>query len=312
MSVDLSVTLGDVRLTRPIVAASGCLGNGRDGGGLVDLRTLGAIVTRTLTLEGTRGAATPRLALAPSGLLTAVGLQNPGVLDFVEQDLPVLAASRVPVIASIGGGSPDEFIRVAHELHDAPGIVAVELYLPSADLERGGTFAHRIDRCIEVVGAVSRLSRYPVFAKLPMLEPDLVDTVHACIRAGAQGVTLIDGIPGLAVDTTSLRPALGAGAGYLSGPAIRPIALEAVRRVATAMPNVPIMGVGGIRSGLDAAGFLLAGASAVQIGTALLVEPAAPRLIEEGLVAYLGAKGIGRVGDLRGRLRGADDGFEGS
>lgn len=310
--MDLSVTLGDVRLARPVIAASGCLGNGRDGAGLVDLRTLGAIVSRTLTLEGTRGAATPRLALTPSGLLTAVGLQNPGVVDFVRQDLPVLAASRVPVIASIGGGSPDEFIRVAHELHDVAGVVALELYLPSPDLERGGAFAHRIERCIEVVGAVSRLSRYPIFAKLPMLEPDLVDTVHACVRAGAQGVTLIDGIPGLSVDTDTLRASLGAGPGYLSGPAMRPIALEAVRRVAAAMPNVPIMGVGGIATGLDAAEFILAGASAVQIGTALLVDPEAPRLIENGLVDYLGTKGIGRVADLRGRLRDGDDGIAGA
>lgn len=302
MSIDLTVTLGDVTLPRPVIGASGCLGRGRDGVGPVDVGALGAIVTRTLTFEPTHGAPTPRLALTPSGLLTAVGLQNPGVMDFIDADLPVLASHGVPIIASIGGGSTDEFIRVAHELHAAQGVVALEVYLPSPDMERGGAFASRVERCIEVVGAVSRLSRYPIFAKLPLLEPDLVDTVHACMRAGAQGVTLIDGLPGLVVDTATARPALGAGRGYLSGPALRPVALAAVRRVAEAMPQVPIMGVGGITTGLEAAEFLLAGASAVQIGTAMLVAPDAPRTILDELVAYATASELDRVAQLRGRL----------
>lgn len=299
----LAVDLGGLKLPGAIVAASGCLGDGRDGTGLVDGRRLGAIVTRTLTAAASVGGPTPRLAQTPSGLLTAIGLQNPGVDSFLEEDLPRLGALGPPVIVSIGGRRVEDFLRICHSLHEAPGVVALEIYLSSPDDERSGTFASRMDRTIEVVGAVSRFTRFPVFAKLPLLGPELVDVAHACVRAGAHGLTLIDGVPGLAVDVDSRRPALAATYGLLSGPVLRPIALAAVHRVARAMPEVPIMGVGGITSGTDAAEFLLAGAWAVQVGTAMLVDPDAPVRIGRELVEILRAQGCASPADLRGRLR---------
>jgi len=183
-------------------------------------------------------------------------------------------------------------------------VVALEVYLSSRDEERGGTpFYARLDRVLEIVGAVSRLSDIPVFAKLPPLLPGLVETARTCVRAGAFGLTLVDAVPGLAVDAGRLRPKTAVPIGGVSGPALKPLALAAVFEVARAMPEVPIMGVGGISDGEDAVEFLLAGAWAVQVGTALLVNPSAGVEVARGILGYLRAKGVGSPVDLRGRLR---------
>ncbi len=300
----MAVDLNGVAFPLPVLAASGCLGSGRDPG-LVDLHRLGGVVTRSLTLGPTKGAPTPRMAETASGLLSWVGLQNPGVEEFLAEDLPRLVKAGLPVVASVAGTSLEEYIRVASRLHRHPGIVALEVYLGAPDEERGRgePFSARLDRTFEVVGAISRLSHVPVFAKLPALDHDLVETARTCVRAGAHGLTLIDGVPGLAVDAAGLRPKLSAPVGALSGPAIKPIALAAVFRVAQALPELPIMGVGGISSGEDAVEFLLAGASAVQVGTAMLVDPSAPVVVAQGILTYLRDKGMSSPAELRGRLR---------
>lgn len=298
----LGVDLKGLELVHPIMAASGCLGLGREGTGLVEARRLGAIVTRTITLSASPGAAPPRLAETPAGLLTSVGLQNPGIGSFLEDDLPQLLAFGPPVIVSVGGGRIEEFLRVVHHVNAVEGVVGIELYLSSADQERTGTFASRIDRSIELVGAVTRLTRLPVFAKLPYLGPELVDLAIGCVRAGAHGITLIDGVQGLAIDPARAQPRLASTYGFLSGPAIRPLALAAVHRVARALPDVPLIGVGGISTGLEAAEFLLAGAWAVQVGTAMLVEPEAPMRIGRELAAYLLERGIDSPAELRTML----------
>jgi dihydroorotate dehydrogenase (NAD+) catalytic subunit len=301
----LAVDLNGVPFPLPVLAASGCLGTGRDAPALVDLHRLGGVVSRSLTLAPSKGAPTPRMAETPSGLLTSVGVQNPGVEEFVAEDLPRLAKARVPVVVSVAGESVEEYIRVTSYLQGRPGVVALEVYLGTDDLERGpgDPFYARNERVVEVVGAVSRMSRFPVFAKLPALLPDLVETARSCVRAGAHGLTLIDAVPGLAVDAAKLKPKLATAVGGLSGPAIKPIALAAVFRVAQAMPDVPIMGVGGVTTGEDAVEFLLAGAWAVQVGTAMLVNPSAPVEIAQGLLRYLKGKGIASPADLRGRVR---------
>lgn len=305
----LAVDLNGVIFPMPVLAAAGCLGTGRDGGGLVDLHRLGGVVTRSLTLQPGKGTSTPRMAETSAGLLTSVGLQNPGVQEFVAEDLPRLAKTGVPIVASIAGSSLEEYIRVTSFLHSKPGITALEVYLSAPDDERsaGRPFYSRLERIIEVVGSVARLSRVPVFAKLPALLPDLEETAGACVRAGAHGLTLIDGVPGMSVDTTKLRANLSTVVGSLSGPAIRPIALAAVYRVAQAMPDVPIMGVGGIGTGDEAVEFLLAGAWAVQVGTAMLVNPSAPTEIVQDIHRHLKTKGFASSADLRGRLRGNGD-----
>jgi dihydroorotate dehydrogenase (NAD+) catalytic subunit len=301
----LAIDLKGLRFPSPVIAASGCLGSGRESGGLVDLHRLGGAVTRTLTLAPERGAPSPRMAETPSGLLATTGLQNPGVEDFLREDLPRLARSGLPVIASIAGTSLEEYLRLTGQLDLRPGIVALEVYLSAPDRERGdgAPFYARPERALEIVGAVARLSRVPVFAKLPPLLPGLEDLAAAFVRAGVHGLTLIDAVPAMAVEASRMRPSLATTFGGLSGPAIRPIAVAAVHRVAVSLPEVPIMGVGGIATGDDAVEFLLAGAWAVQVGTAMLTDPSAPGEIADGIQAHLRTMGFGSSAELRGRLR---------
>jgi dihydroorotate dehydrogenase (NAD+) catalytic subunit len=300
----MAVDLNGVVFPLPVLAASGCLGLGRDHG-LVDLHRLGGVVTRSLTLGPAEGAPTPRMAETSSGLLTWVGLQNPGVDSFLSEDLPRFQRAGVPVVASVAGTTLEEYIRVASRLQANAGIVALEVYLGATDEERGRgePFVARLDRIHEVVGAVTRLSRLPVFVKLPALYPELVEAVRTCVRAGAHGVTLIDGIPGLAMSAGTRRPKLATPIGALSGPAIKPVALAAVFQVTQALPELPVMGVGGIAAGEDAVEFLLAGAWAVQVGTAMLVNPSAPVQVAQGILAYLKDKEIASPADLRVPLR---------
>ena len=194
----------------------------------------------------------------------------------------------------------------------SPGLTAIETHISGPDEELGtAVLASRPDRAAEIVGAVARMANVPVFAKLPPLLPELVETARGCVRAGAHGLTLTDAPPALGVDPAGLRPQLGAVTGWLSGPAIRPLALRAVHEVARALPEVPILGVGGVRTGEDAVEMLLAGAWAVQMGTATLIDPAAAVTAAQGVLVYLKAKGLASPGDVRGRLRlphGSEDG----
>jgi dihydroorotate dehydrogenase (NAD+) catalytic subunit len=304
VSLDLSVDLAGVRFPTPVLVASGCFGTGAEAGELVDPSTLGGIVTRTITPLPEKGAPTPRLAETPSGILSAVGLQNPGVEAFLAEDLPRLTGFGVPIVVSVGGRTLEDFLTVASACSRAPGVVALEAYLPSPDDERSGRpFSSRPDVAADVVGSLSRTSGFPVFAKLPGVGSELVETASACARAGAHGITLIDGVPGMSVDAERLTASLGPVVGALTGPAIRPIALRAVFEVTRALPGVPVMGVGGVRTGDEAVEFLLAGAGAVQIGTAMLVDPSTPGIVLEGLSRYLEAKGLRSPADVQGRLR---------
>jgi dihydroorotate dehydrogenase (NAD+) catalytic subunit len=309
MKPQLGVDLKGLRFPQPVLSASGCLATGHDVPGLVDLHKLGGVVTRSLTFGPSKGWATPRASETPSGLLTAVGFQNPGVLEFLEQDLPRLLKAGVPVVGSVAGASLGEYVNVASALHLKPGVVALEVCVSCPDDEREGEpFYARPERLAEIVGAVARLSRVPVFAKLPPLLPGLVETAQACVRAGAFGLTLIDQVPALAVDPQRLRTRTATPVGGLSGPAIKPVALAAVYQVARALPNVPVMGVGGIATAEDAIEFLLAGAWAVQVGTALLVDPSVHVDIAQGILRYLGEKGFASPDELRGRVRVPDTG----
>jgi dihydroorotate dehydrogenase (NAD+) catalytic subunit len=300
----LAVDLNGLVLPGPVLIASGCFGTGRELGALFDRKGLGGIVSRSITVHPRRGSPSPRLSETPSGFLSHVGLQNPGVDAFVADDLLHMASLGVPVIVSVAGGSVEEYVRLAAFLDGAPGVVALEAYLACADEELDGkAFVARPERAAEVAGALARRASVPVFAKLPALSSGLAEIAGACVRAGAHGLTLIDGVPAMGVDAGGMRPDLGAIAGHLTGPAVRPIALRAIFEVAQAMPEVPIFGVGGVSTGEDAVEMLLAGAWAVQVGTALLVDPGAPARVTEGVAAYLVAKGLASPSEVSGRLR---------
>lgn len=288
----------------PVMAASGCLRSIRDVHGLVDVRRLGAIASVSVTAQPVAGSAGPRVAETPSGLLHDTGHQNPGLDVFLAQELPVLARTRVPVFASVGGATLEEYLRVGTALAEAPGVVALEVNLACPSAERGGAlFAHRSDHAAEVVGAVARSTRLPVFAKLTGDVADIVDIAGACIQAGAHGLTLIGSIPGMGIAPASRSPRLGAVTGWVSGPAIRPVAVRAVFLVSRAFPDVPIIGVGGVADASSAVEFLLAGAWAVQVGTAMLVDPDAPLEITKGIIGYLRRHKIADPSQLRLALR---------
>jgi dihydroorotate dehydrogenase (NAD+) catalytic subunit len=297
----LAVDLGGVYLPTPVMIASGCFSSPKELSGLLDLRKVGGIVTRSVTLHPNRGTGTPRMAETASGLLSDVGLQNPGVDAFLEQ-LPGLLRLGVPIFASIAGESVEEYMRVAARLVSLRAVSAIELNLSCPNTARGGrSFALDPDQAAETVAAVSGVSRVPVFAKLTSETGDIVEVAKACVSAGARGVTLINTVTGLAIDPATGRPRLASGAGGLSGPAIKPIALLAVYRVAQALPDAAILGVGGVTTVEDGLEFLAAGASAVQVGTAMFSNPAAPMEIGIGIGRHLVAAGLSSPADLRGR-----------
>ncbi|HEY8019378.1 MAG TPA: dihydroorotate dehydrogenase [Actinomycetota bacterium] len=304
MKRTLAVDLGaGLVVPTPVMVASGCAGTGRELGGLIDLRKVGAVVSRSITLEPDRGTSTPRIAESASGAVWSTGLQNPGIDAFIAEELPRLARGA-HVIVSIAGGSLEAYVRMTGALQGRPDVAALEVHLSAPDVEmQRDVLGLHVDRAVEIVGAVARMSLVPVFAKIPLWASDVVELSRGAVRAGAHGLVLGGPPPALSVQAERLRPALGAVTGWLSGPAIKPMMLRAVFEVARAVPDVPIVAVGGIRSGEDAIEAMLAGAWAVQAGTAVLIDPEAPVRIAQGVVRYLKAKGLASPADIRGRLR---------
>lgn len=301
--VNLRTTMAGIEMASPVLVASGTFGSGEEMSALVDLRKVGAVVTKSVTPQPVRGLPTPRMAETPSGMLNAIGLQNPGVEGFMEKDGAFIAGAGVPVIVSIAGKTVQEFAEVAVRVSKIPGVVGVEVNISSPNFNRGGRhFARDAQAAGEVIGTVTRMTHLPVFAKLTADVTDIVEVAQSCVRAGAHGLTLINTLSGMAIDVETFRPKLGGVTGGLSGPAIRPVALRCVFQVARALPETPIMGSGGISDAESAIEFLLAGAVAVQVGTANYYNPHAPVEIAEGIGAYLDRRGMSGPMDLRGRV----------
>jgi dihydroorotate dehydrogenase (NAD+) catalytic subunit len=302
-SVSLAVDLDGVRFPTPVLAASGCFNTGKEMAELIDLHEIGGIVTKSVTYDPTKGLPVPRMAETDSGMLNAIGLQNPGVDEFVVKDGPFIADAGVPVIVSIAGRSVEEFIQVALRVQNLPGVVAIEANISCPNVERRNqVFACHPADAAEVIGAVTRLIRMPVFAKLTADVTDIVGVAEACMQAGAHGLSLINTLLGMAIDVDTFRPRLGAVTGGLSGPAIRPVAIRCVYQVAQAFPNVPIIGIGGITNARDAIEFLLAGAWAVEVGTANFFAPDATIQVARGVAEFLAAKDLSSPADLRGKV----------
>ncbi len=302
--VDLSVDLAGVRLNSAVTTASGCFGSGKEMSAFVDLSRLGAVVCKTVTLEARRGIDPPRGAETPSGMLNAIGLQNPGVRAFRDHDLAWLAERSVPAIASIGGVTVEEYVACAEALRGAPGLVALELNLSCPNLEdRGFMFALDPARTAEVTSAVGNVSEVPIFPKLSPDVTDIVSVAEAAAGAGADGLSLINTTLGMAIDTRTFRPRLSTGTGGLSGPAIRPIAVRCIWQVHHALPHLPLIGMGGVRSGEDALELVLAGATAVAVGTANFFDPRATERIAEELADALALRGIASLDQVRGQVK---------
>jgi dihydroorotate dehydrogenase (NAD+) catalytic subunit len=303
MSVDLQTLLGNVTLPNPVMPAAGCGGTGRELGRFFDVAKLGAFVTPSITPEARSGRPAPRLAETPSGVLNSTGLQGPGIEAFLSHDLPWLDEQGARTIVSIAGNSLEEYAEVAGRVAEAPGVTAVEINTSCPNVEdRGLMFAAHPTAAAEVVRAVRAHTRrgVPVFAKLSADVTDVVGVAMACADAGADGLSMINTLHGMAVDTTTLRPRLAGVTGGLSGPAIRPVAVRCVYQVHSALPEVPIIGIGGVRTGLDALELILAGASAVAVGTANIHDPSACVRILRELDAALRERGIPRLADAVG------------
>jgi dihydroorotate dehydrogenase (NAD+) catalytic subunit len=299
----LSTALGPLELPNPVMTAAGCGGTGRELAQFYDLSRLGAFVTTSVMPQARAGRPTPRVTETPSGLLTAMGLPGPGVETFLERDLPWLAEQGARTIVSIAGGSVEEYGDLARRLRGVPGIAALEVNVACPNVEdRGRVFAWHPAAAASVVRAVRSHARpgVPIFAKLAPDVTDIATVALACVDAGADGLTLINTMEAMAIDPGTLRPALSGVSGGLSGPAIRPIAVRCVYQVHAALPTTPIIGVGGIATGLDALEFVLAGASAVAVGTAVFHDPmAGPRILRE-LEEALAARRIGRLAEAVG------------
>jgi dihydroorotate dehydrogenase (NAD+) catalytic subunit len=301
--VSLATTVAGIEFPTPVLVASGTFGSGVELSRLLDLRKIGGIVTKSVTPQPVRGLPTPRMVETPSGMLNAIGLQNPGVEAFVEKDGPFIAKAGIPVIVSIAGKSVQEYAEVAVRVSKIPGVMGIEVNISCPNVERRNqVFACDPQAAGEVVGTVTRMTHLPVFAKLTADVTDLVEVAQSCVRAGAHGLSLINTLLGMAIDVETFRPKLGGVTGGLSGPAIRPLAVRCVFQVARALPETPILGIGGITDAAGAVEFLLAGAALVQIGTAIFFDPHAPIDIAEGIGAFLARRGMSSPMDLRGRV----------
>jgi dihydroorotate dehydrogenase (NAD+) catalytic subunit len=300
---DLTTRLSTVTLPNPVLTASGCAGYGRELHQFFDIARLGGVVTKTIMPTPRSGRATPRMAETPSGMLNSIGLQGPGIESFVDNDLAWLAERGARTVVSIAAGHTDEFAALARRLAGHPAVAAIEVNISCPNVEsRGQVFACDAIASSRVIGAVRRAADpgQPVFAKL---SPDVTDIVHiarACADAGADGLSLINTLLGMVIDTDTLAPALGGMTGGLSGPAIRPVAVRCVWQVHQALPHLPLIGMGGISSGLDALQFVLAGASAVSVGTAVFGDPGAPLRVLAELDAALDERGFASLADAVG------------
>jgi dihydroorotate dehydrogenase (NAD+) catalytic subunit len=302
---ELPTRVGSVELRNPVLTASGTSGHGAELSPYIDLAGLGAVVTKSVSADPWPGNPAPRVHEATAGMLNAVGLQGPGVAAWLADDLPPLLAAGATVVASIWGRSVDDYRRAADLLADAPaGMVAVEVNLSCPNVEdRSGMFAHSAEATEEAMAATAGCGR-PRWAKLSPNAGDILPIVDAAVRGGAEAVTLVNTVMGMAIDPVARTYRLGNGGGGLSGPAVHPVAVRIVHDVAAARPDVPIVGVGGVVDAETAAELMVAGACAVQAGTATFADPRAPGQVAVGLVDWCRRHGVRDVGELIGAIHG--------
>lgn len=301
-NIDLSVDIGGFRLKNPVMTASGTFGYGREFDQLIDLNRLGGIIVKGISLAPSKGNPPPRIVETPCGMLNAIGLENVGLDAFISDKIPFLETISAPVFANIYGTTVDEYAQLAHAMDGFDAVAGVEVNISCPNVKAGGV-AFGVDpaAAYTVIHTVRRKTNKPVIAKLSPNVTDIVEIARQVAAAGASAISLINTITGMAIDIDTRRPVLANVTGGLSGPAIKPVALRMVWQAAQAV-DVPIIGIGGIMSARDALEFLIAGASAVQVGTANFVNPRATMEILDGITSFLVKEGIMNIKDLVGTL----------
>ncbi len=302
MSVSLNVNLGGLEMKNPVTTASGTFAAGREYNDFFDIRRWGAVTTKGVSLGGWEGNPTPRIAETPSGMLNSIGLQNPGVARFMERDLSWWAGRDVPVIVNVSGHSIEEYAAVIEALEVSSVVDAYEINISCPNVDQGGlTFGTDPRAVTEVVSVCRARTNKPMIVKLTPNVTDITLIAKTAQDAGADAISLINTLLGMAIDPYTRRPLLARGVGGLSGPAIKPVALRMVWQCAQAV-TIPILGMGGITSATDAIEFLLAGATAVAVGTANFLNPLTAVEVIDGIERYCEEQGVAAVTELIGAL----------
>jgi dihydroorotate dehydrogenase (NAD+) catalytic subunit len=301
--IDLSTTFGNAWFPSPLFTASGCASSGKELAQFIDLREIGAVVTKSVMSKPRHGRPTPRMAETPSGMVNSIGLQGPGIDAFLAEDLPWLVSQKARVIVSIAGETVEEYATLARKVRSASGISALEVNISCPNVEnRGMVFACDPEASRRVIDGVRKTlgGELPIIAKLSPDVTDLVSIAKGVVDAGADGLALINTVLSMVINLDTMRPHLGGKTGGLSGPAIRPIAVRAIYQVHEALPSIPILGMGGVSTGRDALELILAGAKGVSVGTASFADPAAIITIQNELKELLAARGFTSVAQAVG------------
>jgi dihydroorotate dehydrogenase (NAD+) catalytic subunit len=302
MGLNTSVTIGRLKLKNPVMAASGTFGTGEEYTDFIDVNRLGAIVTKTITLDKRAGNPPPRVVETASGMLNSIGLENNGAEYFIKHNLPALKKLRIPYIVSIGGESADEIAELAKRLNKVK-IGALEINISCPNIKKAkGLIAQDRDATYELVNRIRRITKAVLITKLSPNVTDITEIAKAAQAAGSDAVSLINTLIGMAVDIETKQPRLGAITGGLSGPAIKPVALRMVREVYNKV-KIPVIGIGGIMDYRDALEFIICGATAVQVGTVNFINPEATIEIIDGMEAYLKRNKISSLKNLIGKLK---------
>lgn len=301
-AVSLETRIGTLTLKNPVLTASGTFGYGEELAQFADLSHIGAIIGKTVTRAPRAGNAPPRTCETASGMLNAIGLQNVGIERFIREKLPYLRALETPVIVNVAGETIEDFADLTRQIGEQPDVAAIELNISCPNVAHGLDFATDPHQAEAVVSAARRATNLPLIAKLSPNVTDISVIARAAEAGGADAISAVNTFVGMAIDIRTRRPRLSNGTGGMSGPAVKPLALRAVYRCAQAV-EIPVIGIGGIVTGNDAIEFLLAGASAVQVGTATFTQPNAAARVVDGIAAYLNENHFSSVQEIIGALR---------
>ncbi len=300
-NVDMSCKFFDAKLPSPLFTASGCAASGKELANFMDLTTIGGVVTKSVMLEPRAGRATPRMSETPSGMLNGIGLQGPGIDAFLDNDLTWLNQKNVPTIVSIAGNTVEEFSKLGFKLKNRSDILAIEVNISCPNVEnRNKVFACNPVTAQDAVKAVRKhINNVPLLAKLSPDVTDIVEIAGSVIKAGVNGLSLINTLLGMVIDTNTFKPLLSGGTGGLSGPAIRPVAVRCIYQVRQAFDEIFILGSGGLRSGSDGLEFIAAGADALSVGTSIFNDPSAPVRIHNEIAEKLASKNLASLSQVK-------------